>query len=158
MDLSLVKKHCRVDFTDDDDLINAYIDAGVLWVENTTDRTIFPRAHKWVLSGFPDGRVRTFQLPRGLTQSIASVKYTAGGVLTTLDLPRVGQGHQLARDLRRDTQHQVAQGSSGSECSGVNKGLLDQLTAAFAVLILGQQCQGVLTTRPGFLIIRRGAA
>lgn len=85
VDLSLVKKHCRVDFTDDDDLINAYIDAGVLWVENTTDRTIFPRAHKWVLSGFPDGRVKTFQLPRGLTQSVASVKYTSGGVLTTLD-------------------------------------------------------------------------
>lgn len=103
LDSALVKKHIRVDFPDDDDLLQRYILAAVNWCEGATHRTIYRRTHRWILAGFETEYPYGMRIPRGKTVSIASIAYSSGGTVTTLTGPSsspVGSGYQ--EDLRGD--------------------------------------------------------
>lgn len=115
IDSALIRKHVRVDFPDDDDLLQKYLLAAVNWCENATHRTIFRRAHRWILAGFECEMPYGMRIPRGKTVSIASIAYSASGSVTTLTGPTsspVGTGYQ--EDLRGDDGGLVmpARGSS----------------------------------------------
>lgn len=90
VDLTLIKTHCAIDSTDLDDNIEIYLKAAVDWAEGSMKRTIFTRAHQWVLKDFPrDGRME-IRLPRGKTQSVESIVYWNGGQSYTLTGPTSG--------------------------------------------------------------------
>lgn len=103
IDSALVRKHVRVDFDDDNDLLQKYLLAGVAWCEGATHRTIYRRDHRWILQDFEHEHPYALRLPRGKTVSIASIAYSSGGSVTTLTGPSsspVGTGYQ--EDLRGD--------------------------------------------------------
>lgn len=77
LDETLVKKHCRIDDTDQDANLQLYIQAAILWAENSTHRTIIRRSHRWVLREFPYDGYEPIRLPRGKTVSVESITYTA---------------------------------------------------------------------------------
>lgn len=104
IDEALVKKHCRVDFSDEDAGLHLYLRAAIEWAENVTHRTIFQREHRWVLREFPGGRFPEIRLPRGKTVSVDSIQYYSGGTAYDLIGPSssspAGTGYQ--EDLRSD--------------------------------------------------------
>lgn len=104
LSLTLVKQHVAEDSTDNDDLLENYIQAAILWAEGSMRRTIYSRSHVWVLKDFPRGPDQTIRLPRGKTQSIESVAFSSGGSISTLTGPSSGSpaGTDYQEDLRGD--------------------------------------------------------
>lgn len=97
IDLDLVKAQCSIDDDRFDAILPAWIRSAVEWAEGSSHRTIFSRAHSWVLKGFPLGGMQGIRLPRGKTQSVESVVYVSGGQEYTLTGPSsdpVGTGYQ----------------------------------------------------------------
>jgi uncharacterized phiE125 gp8 family phage protein len=75
------KLHLKVDVTDDDDLIDALIQAAREWTENYCRRSLVRRTLKLYLDCWPE----EIRLPRGPVSSVSSVTYTdANGNATTL--------------------------------------------------------------------------
>lgn len=104
VDIALVKQHARIDFSDDDSLLERYIMASIHWIEADTHRTLFRRQHQWVLRDFELCWPHAITLPRGKTRSVASIAYSAGGQTITLTGPSStvpGTGYQ--EDLRGDS-------------------------------------------------------
>jgi uncharacterized phiE125 gp8 family phage protein len=75
------KLQCRVDGTDEDALLNAYIAAATSFVENLTGRALISQTWELVLDDFSDAIL----IPKGPVQSITYVKYyDTAEVLQTL--------------------------------------------------------------------------
>jgi uncharacterized phiE125 gp8 family phage protein len=104
LDLAAVKQHLAVDDTDSDELIQIYMQAAIRWAEGSMRRTIYARPHLWVLREFPQDRYSEIRLPRGKTQSVASIAYSSGGSLVTLTGPSSGSpaGTGYQEDLTGD--------------------------------------------------------
>lgn len=101
IDETFVKTHARVDFADEDDNLQSYIKAAVLWAENANHRTVIRREHRWVLREFPVGGRQEIRLPRGKTQRVLKIEYSVGGTLSTLYGPSsVAPGTDYQEDLR----------------------------------------------------------
>lgn len=87
--LADVKAHLRVDTTDEDSLITAYITAAAELAEQATGRALMLQTWELTLDAFPDA----FELTRVPASSITSIKYwdtagvqqTLGTALYTLD-------------------------------------------------------------------------
>lgn len=87
--LADVKAHLRVDTTDEDSLINAYITAAAELAEQATGRALMPQTWELTLDAFPEA----FEITRVPAASITSLKYwdttgtqqTMGTGLYTLD-------------------------------------------------------------------------
>lgn len=103
IDENLVKKHCRITEPDEDDNLQIYISAAILWAENTTHRTIIRRQHRWTLRDFP-GADGFILLPRGKTASVDGIEYTSGGTVYDLTGPSAGSpsGADYQEDLASD--------------------------------------------------------
>lgn len=100
----LVEQHLRLDASDQDDLLKSFVLAAAEWAEGDTHRTIFKRDVRWVLREFPyDGRME-IQLPRGKTNSVASIQYSVNGSMVTMRGPSSGSptGTDFQEDLRGD--------------------------------------------------------
>lgn len=104
LDAVLMKKHVVIDDADFDDQLEVYAKAAVAWAEGSMHRTIYARAHVWVLKDFPRDQYGAIRLPRGKTQSVQSVQYSSGGSLITLQGPSSGSpaGSDYQEDLRGD--------------------------------------------------------
>lgn len=104
VDLDLIKQHCSIDDDDFNDQLEVYLSAAILWAEGSTHRTIFSRAHKWVLKDFPYSERNEIRLPRGKTRSVESVQYSLNGAAQTLRGPTSGSpiGSSYQEDLRGD--------------------------------------------------------
>lgn len=101
IDETFVKRHTRVDFTDEDVNLQSYVKAALLWAENTTHRTILRREHRWILREFPYGGRMAIRLPRGKTRNVSQIEYSTGGTLTTLRGPSSSPtGADFQEDLR----------------------------------------------------------
>ena len=100
----LISRHGRIDASDDDPLLQAYLKAAIGWAENETHRTIFQRDHRWVLREFPVCGRMEILLPRGKTQSVSSVSYSVNGQTTVMTGPSAGSpgGTDYQEDLRGD--------------------------------------------------------
>lgn len=83
LDEAMVKTHCRIDDNSEDDNLQVYIAAAILWAESVTHRAVISREHRWVLSRFPCGGDGTIRLPRGRCSAVAGIDYSSGGVVTT---------------------------------------------------------------------------
>lgn len=87
--LADAKAHLRVDTTDEDALITAYITAAAELAEQTTGRALMPQTWELTLDAFPEA----FEITRVPAASITSLKYwdkageqqTLGTALYTLD-------------------------------------------------------------------------
>lgn len=87
--LADVKAHLRVDTTDEDTLITAYITAAAELAEQATGRALMPQTWELTLDAFPEA----FEITRVPAASITSLKYwdttgtqqTLGTGLYTLD-------------------------------------------------------------------------
>lgn len=102
IDLDLVKEHLAVDGNDNDALITQCLLSAISWAEGSMRRTIFAREHVWVLQDFPQCGYGEIHLPRGKTQSVASVAYSLNGTTYTLTGPSSGSpaGTDYQEDLR----------------------------------------------------------
>lgn len=65
------KMQCRVDGSDENDLIDTYIAAATAHVESVTGRALMSQTWEQVLDDFSDAMM----LPKGPVQSVTSVKY-----------------------------------------------------------------------------------
>jgi hypothetical protein len=99
VDLPLIKAHCAIDGPDFDVLPTTYLMAAIAWAEGVMHRTIFARAHSWVLRDFPPGRGDEITLPRGKTQSIEGIDYEQIGEGRTL---RGASSSPAGTDYRED--------------------------------------------------------
>jgi len=80
--LAEAKAHCRVDSSDDDTLIQAYINAATAHAEKRTGVAMVEQTWEEVLDTFPDGAI---ELGIGPLVSVTSVKYDdADGVEQTV--------------------------------------------------------------------------
>ncbi len=80
--IDIVKKHLRVVYDDDDDLINLYLRAAVSNVENFTGRALVSQVWDLYLDGFPTQEV---QLPKPPLIEVQGVFYLdSSGVEQTL--------------------------------------------------------------------------
>jgi len=80
--LAEAKSHCRVDSSDDDTLIQAYINAATAHAEKRTGVAMVAQTWEEVLDTFPDGAI---ELGIGPLVSVTSVKYDdADGVEQTV--------------------------------------------------------------------------
>ena len=104
VDLDLIKQHCAVDSTDQDELLETYLIAAINAFENTTHRTLFRRGHVWVLKEFPFDTYQHIWLPRGKTRSVDMIEYVSNGETVTLTGPTSGSpmGADWQEDLRGD--------------------------------------------------------
>lgn len=104
IDEALTKKHCRVDFADENTGLIVYQRAAIRWAENATHRTIIRREHRWVLKEFPVGKDQCIRLPRGKTVSVDSIQYYNNGTAYDLTGPSSGSpaGTDYQEDLRGD--------------------------------------------------------
>lgn len=103
LDLELLKTDLRISTDDLDEVLALqYIPDAVEWAEGAMRRSIVARAHRWILDGFPYCDDLTIYLPRGKVQSVTSVAYSSGGVITTLRGPSSGSpvGTDYQEDLR----------------------------------------------------------
>lgn len=101
IDSALLKEHLRVDFTDEDSVLDVYALAAIRWIENETKRTIIRRAHRWILKDFNLLPPHAIRLPRGKTVSVENIVYSTGGTLTTLTGPSSSPiGDDYQEDLR----------------------------------------------------------
>lgn len=69
--LAETKKHCRVDGSDEDTLLNSYIAAATAHVESYTGRAIMDQTWELVLDDFTG----CILFPKGPVQSITSITY-----------------------------------------------------------------------------------
>lgn len=99
IDIDVIRKHCTLDASDTDDLLQIYRMGAIVAAENSMHRTIVPRAHRWVLNEFPYGCGR-IDLPRGKTQSVTSIVYYSNGSPVTLTGP--SSGSPAGTDYRED--------------------------------------------------------
>ena len=67
-----------------------HLPAAIAWAEGEMKRSILARTHYWQLDEFPSSYNQAIYLPRGKTQSVKSIVYSSGGVLTTLRGPSSG--------------------------------------------------------------------
>lgn len=88
--LSDWQDHLRIDTADEDGLLLGYIQAAIETVENLTHRSLIARTHRWTLANFPQTTRQEIRLPRGKTQSVASIQYTTSGSTVTLTGPSSG--------------------------------------------------------------------
>lgn len=103
VDLSLIKTHCAVDGTEQDDQLEVYLLAAVQAFENATHRTVFAREHRWVLRDFPRWSCQWIRLPRGKTRSVEKIEYVSGGQTVTLAGPSSDPaGSDYQEDLTDD--------------------------------------------------------
>jgi uncharacterized phiE125 gp8 family phage protein len=100
----LIALHGRIDASDDDSLLQAYLKAAIGWAENETHRTIFQCEHRWVLREFPVWDRMEILLPRGKTQSVSSISHVEGGETVILRGLSSGSpaGASYQEDLRGD--------------------------------------------------------
>lgn len=84
LDMTLIKQHVAVDFSDQDALLESYALAAIDAFENSTHRTLFLRGHYWTLRDFPRTGYQEIHLPRGKTQIVHHIAYTFNGVVTEL--------------------------------------------------------------------------
>lgn len=92
--LAEAKAHLRVDFTDDDALIQSLIRAAREYIETATERSLITQTWKLTLDAFPaippsaltwQGTFDQFRLPYPPLQSVTSIVYTdAAGAPTTV--------------------------------------------------------------------------
>lgn len=75
LSLSLVKQHLREDSDDFDEIIELYMRAAVAWAEGAMKRTIYSRAHTWILADFPRDLIGEIRLPAGFCTSVESIVY-----------------------------------------------------------------------------------
>lgn len=91
LSLDLVKAHIREDSDDFDTIIELYMRAAIEWAEGVMKRTIYARAHAWILGDFPRDAVGEIWLPRGKCSAVQSIVYRdAAGTLQTLTGPSSG--------------------------------------------------------------------
>ncbi len=91
LSLTLVKAHLREDSDDFDTIIDLYSRAAIEWAEGAMKRTIYSRAHAWILADFPRDALGEIWLPRGLCSSVESIAYRdTDSVLQTLTGPSSG--------------------------------------------------------------------
>jgi uncharacterized phiE125 gp8 family phage protein len=104
LDMTLVKSHVAVDGDDFDAQLELYARAAIAWAEGSMRRTIYARSHTWILRDFPAGGRQEIRLPRGKTQSVESIVYSANGSPVTLTGPSSGSpaGAGWQEDLRGD--------------------------------------------------------
>lgn len=77
IDLDVVKSHLRVEFNDDDALIQAYVDAAVSHIDGPggwLGRSVWPQTLELRQNVFGDDT----RLPYGPVQSVTSIKYVDG--------------------------------------------------------------------------------
>lgn len=104
IDATLLKSHVRIDFDDDNSLIDLYVQAAVRWAEGVTQRTIVQRSHQWVLRDFGSSANEEIRLPRGKTASVESITYSVNGSTTTITGPSSSPaGTDYQEDLRGDS-------------------------------------------------------
>ena len=72
VDLEGVKAHLRIDWEDEDLLLQGYLAAAVSHVESLTGRAISRQSWQWVLDAFPAG---VLVLPFGPVETVDSVAY-----------------------------------------------------------------------------------
>lgn len=103
IDLDTLKTDLRISSDSLDDVImGQYLPDAVEWAEGVMRRSIVAREHRWIFTEFPCGGDQTIYLPRGKVQSVASIAYSSGGVITTLRGPSSGSpvGTDYQEDLR----------------------------------------------------------
>ncbi len=69
-----IKAHLRVDHTEEDDLIRAYLEAARDYVEQFTRRQLMPATWRLKLDSFPRGT--WIELPKPPVRSVVSIGYT----------------------------------------------------------------------------------
>ena len=79
LDMALLKQHLALDGDEFDALLEQKLRAAMLWAEGAMHRTVVARSHVWVLGEFPRGASSGIRLPRGKTQAVESIVYSAGG-------------------------------------------------------------------------------
>lgn len=87
----------------DDDILDVLLPAAVEWAEGVMHRSILAKTHRWTLPCFPD--YGAIVLPRGKTQSVMKIEYSANGTIYTLRGPSSGSpiGTDYQEDLSWDT-------------------------------------------------------
>lgn len=73
--LAQAKEHLRVDFDQDDDLIEAYLRSAQDHVERHTSRVLTPREMEFSCSGFPCGRDGSILIPRDPITDVTAISY-----------------------------------------------------------------------------------
>lgn len=73
--LSDAKLHCRVDGTDDNDLITALVKAARQYAESITNRAFITQTRVLKLDKFPPLAEQVIELPGGKLQSVSSITY-----------------------------------------------------------------------------------
>ena len=103
--LQTIKDQLRIDHEQFDPLImSVHLPAAITWAETETKRSIVSREHRWVLDSFPIDRQERLDLPRGKTQSVASIAYVTNGSTTTLTGPSTSPvGTGWVEDLSGDS-------------------------------------------------------
>ena len=92
LDLNLTKKHCRIDGDFDEDLLQAYIDAAVNWVEDYADIVLIEREVKDKVANFRGD----LELCREPIKSIESITYLdPDGAEQSIGGFRVYQGNKI---------------------------------------------------------------
>ena len=105
IEITRLKEHLRLlDAPLFDPLLNdVIVGAAVEWAESVMHRSILAKAHRWVLSDFPRSFYADIRLPRGKTQSVASIIYSNNNALTTLTGPTSAvPGTEFRENLRGD--------------------------------------------------------
>ena len=83
--LQRIKDMIRVDGEHFDDILaSVHIPAAARWAEGFMHRSILSKVHYMVIDQFPSGAIF---LPRGKTQSVASIEYYSNNSLITLTGP-----------------------------------------------------------------------
>ena len=85
VELELLKQDLRILDDDLDEVIQCqYIPAALELCEGFCKRSIVGRTHRWIIDDFPHGRDQTIYLPRGNVNTVESIKYSSGNVITSL--------------------------------------------------------------------------
>lgn len=80
--LAVARQHCRIDGTDDDDLLSIYITAARMQCEDLTSRALITQTWDQVLDAFPAEAIKLLKPP---VLSVPSLTYVdAAGVTQTL--------------------------------------------------------------------------
>ena len=177
LDLELVKNDLRITEDDLDAVLTGqYIPAAMAWAEGATRRSMIARVHTWIFDKFPSGTTiyatpwsSIIYMPRGIVQSIASIKYSSDGSIVTLTGP--SSGSPAGTDYQEDLTGHVARvmptrGESWPEVdSDVPQPVKITFTAGWAsdklvpadlrramtAYIYGEmEADGLLQIRPGF--------
>lgn len=106
MMLDAVKAHLQLSHDQFDPVIaGLHLPAAVQWAEAETHRSLLSKVHRWTVEDFPRGKDKRIRLPRGKTQSVASITYTnSAGSTVTLRGPTSGspEGTDYREQLQGD--------------------------------------------------------